>query len=75
MISAGQPRIGIVRKRHTEIDLNHLIADRRKPLPTSSVLPGRRLLHEIRFVAGIAVAIGGTGVLLSDLIHLMPALG
>ena len=67
--------MGIVTTNHTEIAMNHLIADRRKPLPTDSVLPGRRLLHEIRFVAGTAIALGGAAVLLSDLIHLMPALG
>ena len=65
--------MGIVTTTRTEIAMNHLIADSRKPLPTSSVLPGRRLLHEIRFVAGIAI--GGASVLLSDLIQLMPALG
>ena len=55
--------------------MNHPTVVTRKALPASSILTGSRRLHEIRFVAGIAIAIGGAGVLLSDLIHLMPSLG
>ncbi len=36
---------------------------------------GRGLAHTIRFVAGVAITLGGAGVLLSDLFHLMPAFG
>ena len=46
-----------------------------KALPTSIALPDRRRLHQIRSVAGIAIALGGAGVLLSDLAHHMPSLG
>jgi hypothetical protein len=55
--------------------MNHANADTRKAPPTSRALLDRGLLHGIRFIAGIAIAIGGAGVLLSDLIHLMPSLG
>ena len=55
--------------------MNHLTVVARKPLSSNSVIAGSRRLQEIRFVAGIAIAIGGAGVLLSDLIHVMPSLG
>jgi hypothetical protein len=55
--------------------MKHPSAATRKPPPPGSILAGSRRLHEIRFVAGIAIAVGGAGVLLSDLIHLVPALG
>ena len=64
-----------VTTRHTEITMNHPIAATWKPVITSIALPGRRLADRIRFVAGIAITLGGAGVLLSDLIHLMPSFG
>ena len=64
-----------VTTKHTEITMNHSIAATWKPAITGIVLPGRRLGDKIRFVAGIAITLGGAGVLLSDLIHLMPSFG
>ncbi|MBE0621187.1 MAG: hypothetical protein IH605_11385 [Burkholderiales bacterium] len=55
--------------------MNQANADTPKALSASGTLPHRRLLHEIRFLAGVAIALGGAGVLLSDLIRLMPLLG
>ena len=64
-----------VTTRHTEIAMKRLSVDTQNALPPSIALPDRRRLHEIRFVAGIAIALGGAGVLLSDLAHHMPSLG
>jgi len=36
---------------------------------------GRGLVREIRFLAGLAIALGGAGVLLSELTRLMPRFG
>ena len=66
--------MGTVTTRHTEIAMNHLIAERSKPLITGSTIPGGRFARNARFVAGIAIALGGAGVLLSDLIHRVPSL-
>lgn len=55
--------------------MNHLIAATRKPVITSIALPGRRFANKIRFVAGIAITLLGAGVLLSDLIALIPSFG
>ncbi len=55
--------------------MNHASAETRKALRASGALGHRRLLHEIRFVAGVAIALGGAGVLLSDLIHRVPSFG
>lgn len=67
--------MSIVTARHTGIAMNHLIADSWKPLITISAIPAARFAHEIRFVAGIAIALGGAGLLLSDLIHVAPSFG
>lgn len=67
--------MGTVTTRHREIAINHLIAERWKPPITGNANPRGRFARNVRFVAGIAIATGGAGVLLSDLIHLMPALG
>jgi len=64
-----------VTTRHTEIAMNHSIAASWKPAITSIALPGRRLGDKIRFVAGIAISVGGAGVLLSDMMHLIASLG
>ncbi len=55
--------------------MNHPIADARKLEPTGLAVPGSSLTLRIRFVAGMAIVLGGAGVLLSDLLHLMPPLG
>ncbi len=55
--------------------MNHTTADTRKTPPANGALPRHRRLHEIRLLAGIAIASGGASVLLSDLIHLVPSLG
>ena len=55
--------------------MNHSIAATWKPAITSIALPGRRLGDKIRFVAGIAISVGGAGVLLSDMMHLIASLG
>ena len=74
-MSAGQPRIGFVTTKHTEITMNHPIAATWKPAITSIAIPGRRFGDEIRFVAGIAITLFGAGVLLSDLIPLIRSFG
>jgi len=55
--------------------MNHANADTRKTPAAGIALSSSRRLHEIRFVAGIAIALGGAGALLSDLTRLMPLLG
>jgi len=62
-------------ERHTAIAMNHSIAAARKPMITSIALPGRRFADKSRFVAGIAITLLGAGVLLSDLIALIPSFG
>lgn len=61
-------------KTHGGCD-DHPIAATWKPEITAIALPGRRLADRIRFLAGIATTLGGAGVLLSDLIALIPPLG
>ncbi len=51
--------------------MNHPIAAAWKPVITSIALPGRRLADRIRFVAGIAITLGGAGVLLADIARLI----
>ena len=65
----------IVTIRHPVIAMNHLIAATRKPVITSIALPGRRFADKSRFVAGIAITSGGAGVLLSDLLAIIPSFG
>ena len=64
-----------VTTRHTEITMNHSIAASWKPVITSTALPGRRLGDKIRFAAGLVISVGGAGVLLSDMMHLIASLG
>jgi len=61
-----------VTTKHTEITMNHPIAATWRPAIASIAIPGRRLADRIRFVAGIAITLGGAGVLLSDFIALIP---
>ena len=75
MISGLQPRMHFVTTRHPEITMNHPIAATWKPQVTSIALPGRRLGDKIRFVAGVVITLGGAGVLLSDMMHLIASLG
>lgn len=55
--------------------MNYPIAAYRKPASTSVAIPGRRLADKIRFIAGLAISVGGAGVLLSDMMHLIASLG
>ncbi len=55
--------------------MNYAIAAYWKPASTSVPIPARRLVDKIRFVAGLAISVGGAGVLLSDMMHLIASLG
>ena len=74
MISVVRPKMGCATTEHLEIAMKRQSADTRKPPYPSMGQSGRLLLHEIRFVAGIALALGGAGVLLSDLALRIPSL-
>jgi len=67
--------MSIVTTSHLEIAMNHPIADPRKPTTTSIGVLGRQFAHKLRFVASIAITLGGAGVLVSDLIRLLPSFG
>ena len=67
--------MSIVTTSHTETTMNQQTAATRKPAITSIAGPGRRRTHKVRLVAGIAINLGGAGLLLSDPTHLLPSLG
>jgi len=65
----------VITTKHTVIAMKPLIAAARKPRITSIALPGRRFADKIRFAPGSAITLLGAGVLLSDLIALIPLFG
>ena len=65
----------IVRTRHSEIAMNHMIAASGKPMITGIAMPGLRFAHKARFAAGITINLGGAGLLLSDLNRVAPSFG
>ena len=75
MASADWTRIRIVTTEHEGIAMNRPIAADWKAVITSTAVPHRRLADKIRFAGGIAITVGGSAVLLSDLIALIPSFG
>lgn len=64
-----------VMTKHTENTMSPTIAASTKTMIASNAGSLRRRLDQLRFGAGIAVAMGGAGVLLSNLISLASSLG
>ncbi len=61
--------MSIVRTRHTETSMNYPIAASRTPATEGIALPGGRLAHKIRFVAGVVISSFGAAVLLADAVR------
>lgn len=64
-----------VMTRHTETKLSPTIAASTKSMFASGADTLWRRLYKLRFAAGVAIAMGGAGVLLSHLISFASSLG